>query len=108
MLSTFWFNLRFRALHYILDVIAALRDPASRRTAGVLAILNFISFLLVTVNFRAVAQGRYLLTFVTDITLCLLGFTIFKRLQAAEKNRAQALAYAIAGAVAAQLGIFLT
>jgi len=72
-----------------------------------LAMLNFMSYFIITINFRAVAEANYLWTFITDIILACLGFTVLKHIQEAN-SKFEMICYAIGGAIGAQIAIFTT
>ena len=64
----------------------------------------FLSFLTVTLNTIAIAHYNYVGTFLTDLTICYLGFTILKTIEEAE-GWWDRLGYMFGGAIGAQFGI---
>lgn len=76
----------------------------------ILLILNFISYLVIAYNYRACAKAKYLQVLITDIILCLIGFTITEYIVRAIQSGAWSarVFYTIGGALGAQVGIYLT
>ena len=72
-----------------------------------LFVLLFIQSGVITVNMRAIAQGRYAESFVSDLILYLMGFTIVKQIVEANTKTAQ-FCYALGGATGAQVAIWAT
>ena len=72
-----------------------------------LGVLNFILYLLLVINYRSVAQGRYLESVCSDILIASFGFSLFKTMQEAT-TRIERLAYIIGGGIASAAGIYLT
>jgi hypothetical protein len=72
-----------------------------------LFVLMFIQFLVLTLNTASIAKHYYLGTFLTDLVICLLGFTILKQIAEADTMHDR-IAYALGGAIGAQAGIFLS
>lgn len=68
--------------------------------------LMFIQYGLLTVNTTAISHGNYLWTFLSDMALSLLGFTILKEV-VESKAPVDRFAYALGGSLGAQLAIFL-
>lgn len=71
------------------------------------AALQFISYLNLTVNFRAIAHEQYLAACLTDGCACLLSYTIVRRISG-DKSRWGVVGMTIGGMAAATLGIYLT
>ena len=75
--------------------------------AALLFCLQFFGYLLVTLNIRAVADANYILTFVTDILIAVIGFTSIKQVVNAT-TRVEQFAYALGGALGAQTALWLS
>ncbi len=73
----------------------------------IMVALNFVSYLLLVINFRAVAQGRYIESILSDTLIATLGFTIIKRISTANKI-SERIGFILGGAIASGLGIYLT
>lgn len=69
--------------------------------------LQFISYLLITVNYRAIAAGKYLWTAVTDLVFAALAFFLIQRVAHASTTEAWA-GYTLGGVAGAQVGIWLS
>lgn len=72
-----------------------------------LFILNYIAYFTLVYNFRAVAQGLYWPSVLSDITIAALGFSILKSIQEAN-TLPQRLAYIAGGGFASASGIYVT
>jgi hypothetical protein len=68
------------------------------RSALLLMALQFLSFLIVTVNFRFLARGNLRATVLTDALIAALGFTLFKLI--AEASTSLEMAGYVLGACA--------
>lgn len=68
--------------------------------------LMFLQFFVLTVNTISIAHGNYLGTFVTDIVICLLNFTILKEMVESKQFKDR-IGYALGGALGAQFAIFV-
>lgn len=75
--------------------------------AALLFILQFFAYLIVTLNMRAVADGNYLLTFITDVLVAFIGFTSIKKIVDAHTRLEQVLYIAGAG-LGAQLALWIS
>jgi hypothetical protein len=76
-------------------------------TAIYLLLLVWFQFALVTINYRAIAQGRYLAAGVTDFVIAICGFTLFKLIAAAE-GPLDILGYALGAVKGGLTGIWMT
>lgn len=72
-----------------------------------LAVIQFCSYFLLTLNYRAVAEVNYLGTLWSDILIALLTFSSIKRVAAAETH-AERIGYVIGGILGAQVALFLS
>lgn len=71
------------------------------------ALLQAVNFLLITVNYRAVAHVQYPYAILTDGAICLLGWTLLKKITEAKGWAARA-GYVCGGMVGSFLGIWVT
>lgn len=69
--------------------------------------MNFVWVLGLTLNFRYIAAGNYLMTALSDFVLGFLYFAIFKHMQNAD-TKGEVFAYAIGGTLSPLLAIYLT
>jgi hypothetical protein len=69
--------------------------------------LQFISYLNLTINFRAIAHEQYLAAVVSDGIACVLAYTIVKRIHG-DKSKWGLVGMTIGGMGAAVVGIWLT
>jgi len=71
--------------------------------------MQFVSYLLLVVNYRAVTQTRYFSIAWTDFAIASMGFFVFRRIAKNEANSiSQWLGYASGGMVGSLLGVFLS
>jgi hypothetical protein len=70
-----------------------------------LGALNWLSYFLLTWDYRVVAQGNYFWAVCTSITLGMLAFSVIKRISEA-KGRVEEIGYVIGGTLGTVFGIF--
>lgn len=83
-----------------------MRSYISRATLE-LAVVQFLSYFIVTFNYRAVAEVSYVGTFVTDILIAALTFASIRRVVSATTRHEQ-VAYVVGGCIGAQVALFLS
>lgn len=71
-----------------------------------LFLLEFVGFFIVTINMKSVADVNYLLTFITDVLIALIGFTSVRMIVEATTTR-EKIAYVLGGACGAQIALRL-
>jgi hypothetical protein len=71
------------------------------------AALQFIHYLNLTINFRAIAHEQYVAACLSDGFACVLSYTIVKRISG-DKSRLGVIGMTVGGMGAAVLGIWLT
>lgn len=69
--------------------------------------LQFVSYLNLTINFRAIAHKQYAFAILTDGAASLLAYTIVRRV-AGDKSRWGLIGMTLGGMCAATVGIYLT
>lgn len=77
------------------------------RNVALLGALQFLSYLNLTINYRAIAHEQYLAACVSDGIACLLGYTVVKRI-AEDKSRYGVVGMVVGGMCAAVVGIWVT
>lgn len=77
------------------------------KTAAILALLNMMSYFLLTIDFRATAQANILWSIISNAAIALLTFTILKRIVEA-KTKMECFGYIVGGTLGNVLGIYLT
>jgi len=77
------------------------------RRAVVTAVLMFIQFGVVTLNFRFIAQGHYIGAIATDALIAALGWSLLRRVASADTT-SERIGYIIGAALGSPLGIWLT
>lgn len=70
-------------------------------------VVQFVSYLNLTINFRAIAHEQYAFAVVTDGLACILGYTIVKLVNG-DKSRWGIVGMTAGGMCAAVVGIWLT
>lgn len=73
-----------------------------------LLLLIWFQFTIVTVNYRAIAQSRYVAAGLTDFVIAIAGFTLFKLVQASDSSYVDMGGYAIGAVLGGLSGIYLT
>ena len=69
--------------------------------------LQALNFVLITVNYRAVAHEQYEWAILTDGVICLLGWSLLKRLTGADGWWARG-GYVCGGMIGSAAGMYLT
>ena len=77
------------------------------RKALELFCIQFCYYLLITINYRAVALLNYSATFITDILIASLVFTSIQKVANAE-SRGERIAYIFGGAIGATIALKLS
>jgi hypothetical protein len=72
-----------------------------------LLLLVWFQFAVVTVNYRAIAQARYVAAGLTDLVIAVAGFTLFK-LIAASSGLLDVAGYSLGAVLGGLSGIWLT
>lgn len=72
-----------------------------------LAVMQFLSYFIVTFNYRAVAEVSYSGTFVTDVLIAALSFSSIKRVAEA-RTWHERIGYIVGGSIGAQIALFLS
>jgi hypothetical protein len=73
-----------------------------------LLLMIWFQFAIVTVNYRAIAQARYVAAGITDAVIAICGFTLFKMIQASDSSALDVTGYAIGAVLGGVTGIYLT
>jgi hypothetical protein len=70
---------------------------------------QMISFAIISINYRAVAQANYIWSILTDIIVAALSFFVIRRIAKSNCNSiAQWLGFTIGSATGTAIGIFLS
>lgn len=77
------------------------------RSAALLFTLMWVNFALLTANFRAIAQARYVAAVLTDVAIAICGWTVF-RLIAESTAPLDRFGYVAGAALGSASGIWLT
>jgi hypothetical protein len=77
------------------------------RKAVELGLLNTLSYAILTVDFRSVAQANYPVAFVVNLVIAFLTVTILKRVVAAS-TRSEMIAYMLSGGFGTVIGIAIS
>jgi hypothetical protein len=77
-------------------------------SALLLFAMNGVNYLLLVLNFRAVAQGSLSRTAITDALIAAAGFTIIGRVADAERGVLEHVAYVAGGVVGSVLALLLS
>jgi len=74
----------------------------------ILFIAQMISFAIITINYRAVAQASYLWSALTDIIVAGLSYFVVKRIAKSENSICQWVGFTIGSAIGTIIGIFIS
>lgn len=78
------------------------------RTFGLFFLLQFLLYLLITLNFRAIAQARYGWTILTDMLISAAQFWIIRTVGASAESVIAWSGFVCGGAAGSALGIYLS
>jgi hypothetical protein len=76
--------------------------------AGVLAAVQVLSYCIICINFRAVAQTEYHLAAVSDFLFASFNFFIIRRIAKGEDSLHQWLGYVTGSVIGSYLGIYIS
>jgi hypothetical protein len=77
------------------------------KSALSIGLINFVLYLFLVINYRSVAQGRYIESIISDMIIAGLGFSVVKKISEA-KSISDRIAYIIGGGLASFCGIYIT
>ena len=77
------------------------------RSAGILASTQFVSYVIICWNMRAIAKGWIGQAVVSDVIFAAINFKLFKRVAAAQTDLAW-FGYVVGGAAGSAVSIYLT
>jgi hypothetical protein len=78
------------------------------KTFGLFFALQFLLYLLVTVNFRAIAQARYAWTILTDTLISAAQFWIIRKVGGSAESLVALSGFICGGAGGSSAGIYLS
>ena len=78
------------------------------KEASLMFVIQVVSYSLLCINFRAVAQADYLQASISDFTIATLGYFVIKKLANTDNSLHQWLGYSLGGVVGSLLGIYLS
>lgn len=70
--------------------------------------IQIVSYSLLCINFRAVAQAHYLFASLSDFAIATLTYFVIKRIAHSDNTLHQWLGYALGGVAGSLLGIWLS
>lgn len=74
----------------------------------IMGTLQFVSYLNLTLNIRAISHEQYAVAALTDAAAGILGWTIIKRIAGYDGSTLGKVGYVAGGALASMVGIWLT
>lgn len=77
-------------------------------TPLVLFVINTLNYLLLVLNYRAVAQGSITRTAITDALIAAAGFTLIGQVASAPRSIEGHVAYVLGGVVGSVLALLLS
>ena len=78
------------------------------RDAFILFFAQMLSFAIITINYRAVAQASYLWSILTDLIVASLSYFVVKRIAKSKDSTCQWAGFAIGSAIGTAIGIWLS
>lgn len=78
------------------------------KEAMVLFAVQVVSYTLLCINYRAVAQAHYVQSAISDFAIASLGYFVIKKLANSDNSLHQWLGYAMGGVAGSILGIWLS
>ena len=74
----------------------------------ILFLAQMLSFAIITINYRAVAQASYFWSIITDLIVAGLSYFVVRRIAKAENSVCQWLGFTVGSAVGTTIGIWLS
>jgi positive regulator of sigma E activity len=75
----------------------------------ILFVAQMVSFAVISINYRAIAQANYLWSILTDIIVATLSFFVIRRIAKSNcSSAAQWIGFTIGSATGTALGIFIS
>lgn len=75
---------------------------------GLMFITQVVSYGILCINYRAVAQAHYFWAAISDFAIATLGYFVLKHLASSDSTLHQWLGYALGGVVGSLFGIWLS
>ena len=76
--------------------------------AFILFVAQMLSFAVISINYRAVAQASYIWSVLTDIVIASLSYFVVRRIAKSENSVCQWAGFAIGSAIGTIIGIWLS
>jgi len=74
----------------------------------ILFFAQMISFAIITINYRAVAQASYLWSILTDLIVAGLSYFVVRRIAKSKDSISQWIGFTIGSAIGTVIGIYLS
>ena len=74
----------------------------------ILFFAQMLSFAIITINYRAIAQANYLLSVSSDVVVAGLSYFVIRRILKSKDSVAQWLGFTIGSAIGTVIGIFIS
>lgn len=74
----------------------------------ILFFAQMISFAVITINYRAIAQASYFWSVITDLIVASLSYFVVRKIMKSKESVCQWLGFAIGSAVGTCIGIFVS
>jgi hypothetical protein len=78
------------------------------RDAFILFFAQMLSFAVISINYRAIAQGSYLWSVLTDLVVASLSYFVVRRIAKSKDSICQWAGFALGSAVGTVIGIWLS
>lgn len=75
---------------------------------SIMFFIQVVSYTLLCINFRAVAQAHYVQSAASDFVIATLSFFVIKKIAKSDDTVHQWLGYALGGVVGSVLGIYIS
>lgn len=74
----------------------------------ILFVAQMLSFAIISVNYRAIAQANYLWSILTDIIVAALSYFVIRKISKSNNSKIQWLGFTIGSACGTAIGIFIS
>jgi hypothetical protein len=78
------------------------------KESAIMFAVQVVSYSLLCINYRAVAQAHYFQSAVSDFAIATLGYFVIKRIANSDNSLHQWLGYSMGGVVGSIVGIWLS
>jgi hypothetical protein len=93
---------------YVIQVNMTKLTLSNIKEGFVLFAAQMLSFAIISINYRAIAQASYVWSILTDVIVAALSYFVIKRIIKSNNGVLQWLGFTIGSAIGTAIGIFIS